>query len=338
MIQSVKNSGGLLLKKQNNNLLIRAISFFTVLFIGFICLVYWWNNGLKPNNINDNSATEFMVSEGEGIKSITSRLFQNKLISSQTVFFLMLKIYGIDRKIQAGNYRLQGNMDALTLARTLTHGVSDKWITIIEGLRKEEAAFVLAKELNIPESEFLSLASEGYIFPDTYAFPDEATAGAVLALIDANFRKKTDPLFASYKGEFLKDELLILASLIEREGKSENDKPIIAGVLINRLKKNWPLQVDATLQYAIGYQSQEKTWWKKNLTNLDKKIVSPFNTYENVGLPPAPIANPGLMSIRSAMNPIETDYMYYLHDENGQVHFARNILEHEQNINKYLIK
>ncbi len=97
-----------------------------------------------------------------------------------------------------------------------------------------------------------------------------------------------------------------------------------------------PLQVDATLQYALGYQPFEKSWWKKELTDEDKKIKSPYNTYINVGFPPGPIANPGLAAIRAAMYPTTTDYLYYIHDKTGAVHFARTIEDHDANIRKYL--
>jgi UPF0755 protein len=111
---------------------------------------------------------------------------------------------------------------------------------------------------------------------------------------------------------------------------------MIAGILLNRIKLGMPLQVDATLQYALGYQPFEKTWWKKDLTDDDKKTDSLYNTYTNVGLPPGPIANPGLASIKAAIYPTASDYLYYIHDKTGTIHYAKTIEEHNANVQKYL--
>jgi UPF0755 protein len=129
---------------------------------------------------------------------------------------------------------------------------------------------------------------------------------------------------------------MVLASLVEREGRTAKDRPVIAGILLRRLKADWPLQVDATLQYALGYQASDKTWWKKELTDDDKKINSPYNTYMNTGLPPQPICNPGMESIQAAIYPTSSEYWYYIHDPTGAVHYARTIAEHEANVAKYL--
>jgi UPF0755 protein len=130
--------------------------------------------------------------------------------------------------------------------------------------------------------------------------------------------------------------VITLASIIEREGQTNEDRPVIAGILMNRLEAGWPLQADATLQYALGYQSKDKTWWKKTLYDEDKKINSPYNTYANPGLPPGPISNPGLASIQAAIYPKKTDYWYYLHDPAGGVHYAITLEEHNANIAKFL--
>jgi UPF0755 protein len=130
---------------------------------------------------------------------------------------------------------------------------------------------------------------------------------------------------------------MVLASIVEREGRTDEDRPVIAGILLKRLNSDWPLQADATLQYALGYQAFEKSWWKKALTVEDKKIRSPYNTYLNAGLPPAPISNPGLSSIRAVVYPTVSPYWYYLHDPQGRVHYATTLEEHEQNIASYLL-
>src|SRR5581483_2493272 len=118
------------------------------------------------------------------------------------------------------------------------------------------------------------------------------------------------------------------ASIIERETKSEEERPIVAGILLKRINAGWPLQADATIQYALG------NWDPVNADDL--KIQSPYNTYLNTGLPPTPICNPGLSSINAAKNPTQSNYWYYLHDKDGQIHYATTIDEQNANIAKYL--
>jgi UPF0755 protein len=229
-------------------------------------------------------------------------------------------------------------MTAKDVALALTHGTEDVWVTIPEGWRSEEIAAVVSKDLDIPEAEFLSAVREGYMFPDTYRFPKTATAGAVAEELRDNFDKKVPESIRS-KAQTVGltfNQAIVLASLVEREGKSDIDRPVIAGILLNRLNKDWPLQVDATLQYIAGYQPKEKTWWKKELTDTDKLIESPYNSYKNPGLPPKPIANPGLSAILAVLNPKKTDYMFYLHDPTGTIHYAKTLEEHEANIAKFL--
>ena len=229
-------------------------------------------------------------------------------------------------------------MDTKTIALELTHGMLDVWVTTLEGWRVEEIAAKLNKELDIPESEFIKVAREGYMFPDTYLVPRDATVGAVATLFRSTFDEKIDALLRNdaKKIGLSFSDVVTLASIVEREGRSEEDRPVIAGILLKRFKADWPLQADATLQYALGYQAQEKTWWKKNLFDDDKKIDSIYNTYLHKGLPPRPIANPGLSSIRAVIYPKETDYWYYLHDPEGRAHYARSLEEHNQNSATYL--
>lgn len=131
------------------------------------------------------------------------------------------------------------------------------------------------------------------------------------------------------------DNVLILASLVEREARASADRPIIAGILLKRLRDGHPLQVDATVQYAIGYTHSDG-WWRKELTTDDLKFKSPYNTYINAGLPPGAICNPGLSSITAVIHPTPTDYYYYLSDKSGQMHYARTLEEHNANIARYL--
>ncbi len=214
----------------------------------------------------------------------------------------------------------------------------DAWVTTLEGWRSEEIANKLSRELNFPESEFMRYAKEGYMFPDTYLIPRTASPAAVAELFLDTFNQKvTSQMRADAKKSGLTfDQIIILSSIVEREGRTDDDRPVIAGILLKRLKAVWSLQADATLQYILGYQADQKTWWKKGVDGRDKLIRSPYNTYANSGLPPAPIANPGLASIQAVIYPSDSPYWFYLHDTKGGVHYARTIEEHNENIAKYL--
>jgi len=323
---------------KSNKGFIRFFVLLGVLAVGFVLTFVWWKNAMAPTDATDPEPINFVVPRGQGSKEISTRLADSGLIRSQLGFYLYVRIFGTRGDIQAGEFRLNRTMDVPTIAEALTHGTQDVWITIPEGWRIEEIATLLTKELSIPEKEFLAVAQEGYMFPDTYSIPKDATAAAIAVMFRDNFDKKvTQDMIAAAKRQGLTEkEFITLASLVEREGMSQADRPVIAGILMNRLKNDWPLQVDATLQYVLGYQSKAKTWWKKELTDDDKRVASSYNTYLHTGLPPAPIANPGLASVQAVLHPQMSDYMYYLHDASGVAHYAKTIEEHTANIRKYL--
>lgn len=174
---------------------------------------------------------------------------------------------------------------------------------------------------------------EGYLFPDTYFVSQETTAEELVKMMRENFEKKVgQPNLSGITFA----QVVNIASIVEREALLVEDKPIVAGILIKRFLNGWPLQADATVQYALGYQSDEGSWWKKHLTEEDLEIDSPYNTYKNPGLPPAPVCNPGLDSLEAAINPTETDYWYYVSDSEGRMRFARTNEEHNENTLKYV--
>lgn len=324
--------------KSNNTIITRVFSLLAVLLIVAGVGLVWWKNAMSPVDETDTNLITFVVPSGQGSKEIARRLASEGLIRSQIGFYLLVRFFNTNGQIQAGEFRLNKTMDTRTIAKELTLGTMDVWLTIPEGWRVEEIATNIAKELNIPEKEFLSAAREGYMFPDTYSVPQDATAGGVAKILSDTFAEKVTPqMIADAKKAGLSLEAVVtLASLVEREGKTNQDRPVIAGILLNRLNQDWPLQVDATLQYILGYQSGDKTWWKKELTDADKKIDSPYNTYLYTGLPPTPIANPGIDAIKAVIYPVKTEYMFYLHGTDGVAHYATTIEEHEKNIADYL--
>ena len=177
------------------------------------------------------------------------------------------------------------------------------------------------------------------MFPDTYLIAKDATSLEIATRLKNTFNEKVDrkTLLSGIKNHLTEDEVIVLASLIEREAKSNEERPIIAGILINRLNAGIALQVDATVRYAQGYNAAENSWWTPPVTQDDYSTTkSVYNTYLHVGLPPKPICNPGLESIRAAAEPADTDYMFYIHDSEGKIHYARTGEEHQQNMQKYL--
>ena len=329
---------------KSNNFLKKSLLFLSItFFLSLSGYFFIFSYLTKPVNPKAKKTKIFVIRKGESLTSIAKRLQKEKLIRSRLAFYLVVKKLGIERKIQAGSFRLSPALDSYEIAKKLTKGTLDIWVTIIEGLRKEEIAQIVSQKLGIPEAEFLKYArdKEGYLFPDTYLFPKNATAKLVVEIMLKNFHKKFTPALkekARKKG-LTEKETITLASLVEREAKYDSDRIKVASVLLKRLRNNWPLQVDATVQYALGYQEDTATWWKKNLTKEDLQIDSPYNTYKYKGLPPTPICNPGLSSIKAAIyaDP-NTPYWYYISDKKGKIHLARTLKEHQENIRKYLKK
>jgi len=312
---------------------------FLTFSITIIFTYFYYKQGLLPVDKNNKQTKIFVIRKGESLKSIIDNLYRENLIRNKLAFYLLLKKMGIEKSIQAGDFRLSPSMNAETIAKTLTKGTLDIWLTIIEGLRKEEIAQLINKNFSIPESEFLKYAKEGYLFPDTYLIPKEATAGAIIKILNNNFYRRFNKELqqkAKKKG-LTEEEVIIIASLIEREVKYDEDRSKVASIILKRLKNDWPLQVDATVQYALGYQPQERSWWKKYLTQKDLEVDSPYNTYKNKGLPPGPICNPGLASIKAVIDASEnTPYWFYLSDKTGTIHYSKTLEEHNKNIRKYL--
>ena len=157
----------------------------------------------------------------------------------------------------------------------------------------------------------------------------------ILSLFKNNFQKKFDNVKATKTTTLTDTQTVILASIIEREAMYAVDRPLVASVFINRLNIGMALGSDPTVMYALGYQADTKTWWKKDLTVDDLLINSPYNTRKNADLPPGPISNPGLSSIEAALAPAKTDYLYFFADKQGHLHFATTIEGHNANIQKY---
>ena len=247
--------------------------------------------------------------------------------------------------IEPGGYKISQSMNARELIVVLTSEPQLKWITIPEGLRKEEIGERLAKELQWSAEELERWNTtytamrydyrEGVYFPDTYLIPiDENGLDTAKRMIN-RFNERFDGYPEEFTAKNIKwTTALTLASIIQREAAGSHDMPLIAGILWNRLDQNKQLEIDATVQYARG--KTENGWWSPIKGSDTRSIESPFNTYLNKGLPPHPISNPGIDAIDAVLNPEETDCIYYLHDNDGIIHCSASFAEHELNIDQYL--
>lgn len=306
---------------------------------------FWWKENLGPVSSRPGIESAIVVKRGQNFSSVALALKQQNLIRSVLAFKMLAAVKGSSEKIQAGVFVLNSSYTADQILGALTHGKTDVWLTFPEGWRKEEYAKLLAdKIVGFDDKLFLQLVSadEGYLFPDTYLIPESVTPQKMKEMLLDNFSGKftKEMESAASRAGFAKDEVVILSSLVEREAKKKEDRPIVAGIIIKRLRSNWPLQIDATLQYALATKSCGNNidclWWP-SVDAGDKSIASPYNSYENGGLPPDPICNPGLASINSVINSEESPYWFYLSDKKGNIYYAKTIQEHNQNIQKYII-
>lgn len=308
--------------------------FFFLLLLIFVLgmsSVYFFYEYASPVS-ESNTFQNFLIANGTSASQIGVDLQKEGLIKNQLVFKIYLKLTNQGNKLQKGEFRLSPSMSMFDIIGALQKGPIEMWVTIPEGLRREEIAVRFAQSLGkdpafITEFINLSKTKEGYLFPDTYLFPKEASAKMIIDRMVNNFESKTSDLNLTY-------DQIILASMIERETKTDEERPIVAGIIQNRLRNGWPLQIDATNQYGVG---NPKNWWPI-LTLDDIEKPSPYNTYKNLGFPPTPIANAGISSLRASANPISSEYFFYIHDPSGVIHYAKTLSEHNANIKKYLGK
>lgn len=274
-------------------------------------------------------------------ESATSLLKSQGFIKNTLAFNIAFALRG---GTEPGGYRISKSQSPWQIAGVLSREPYMKWVVIPEGLRKEEIAELLAETLNWPETEKEKWINtyttmeydyvEGVYFPDTYLIPVEEPPLEVAKRLRARFEEKFAPLAEEAVAENIKwITLLKLASLVQREASGKEDMPLISGILWNRLLQDMRLEVDATLQYARG--NEGSGWWA-SITPAEKQIDSPYNTYRHTGLPPHPIANPGLSAMEAALRPASTTCLYYLHDRSGEIHCSETYEGHQKNIEEYL--
>jgi UPF0755 protein len=327
-----------------------------LLFLTIILIIVLGSTVILINSnkiTKNNKKVYFTVEKGASLNKISNQLKDKGIINSTLYFKVYAKVKGYEKKIKAGNYILKPNISLKELLNKFESPKSDYVIvaipegyTLYQIASKLESAGLVNKEsfLNIKLSEvaidklitpgnkvFYEL--EGYLFPETYFIPYEASELEIAKMMYNQFEKVfTDEYRAQAKELNLSiDRVITIASLIEKEAANDEERKTISGVIYNRIRKGMRLQIDASVIYAItkGERTLDKVY------NKDLAVKSAFNTYNTKGIPAGPIANPGKPSIEAALYPEENDYLYYVLGENGHV-FSKTYEEHKKNIEKYM--
>jgi len=312
-----------------------------------------WYNGLLTNPLNPNGTEQsFIVEQDESVYSIANRLEVTGFIQSADAFRSYLIYTGLDTSIQAGEYQFSTAMSAIDIANRLQDATSDEVeFVVLPGWRMEEVAaslstsglpiapegFILAGNDPSRGYDFLTGARtvEGFLSPGTYIVSRQIDAeGLVENLVRTFAQRLTRELTLGFEDQGLTVyQAVTLASIVQREAVHEEEAPRIASVYINRLRSDIKLEADPTVQYAVGFNSLQDTWWTNPLSASDLQIDSPFNTYVYEGLPPSPIANPGMAALQAVGYPEETDYLFFraMCDGSGYHAFAYTFEEHVAN-------
>ncbi len=289
------------------------------------------------------------IPSGASPGEIGQLLVASGLIRRSADFVLLVRVRGWSRSLHEGDYQLSPTMGLLEIGNVLVHGKAlEHAVTIPEGFTVTEITEALVLDDLVDYTRFLDLAQrgaagfdydflrglpthslEGYLYPDTYRIPRHLPERQVIAVFLDRFAQVVLPRWRARAdpGTTL-HEIVTIASLVEREAKIPAERPLIAGVIYNRLRRGWRLEVDATVLYAIGYH-------KPIVTYDDLKVDSPYNTYLHWGLPPGPIANPGLPAIEAALAPAATDYLFYVARPDGTHAFSKTFADHLAAVRRY---
>lgn len=298
--------------------------FFVFIIVIFLCLLFVWQGIYLPKEIASEKSLIFLVKKGQSVEEIASNLESQGLIKSKYFFTAYVLIRKKATELKAGQYQLSPSMNIPGIADKMVSGDRvKKLITIIEGWTVKDIEEYLGEKIDP--------GLEGYLFPDTYEISPEDELEEIVGKMRQNFEKKLSPELREEIAEQGKtiSQIVIMASLLEKEVQTLKDKKIVAGILWKRLENNIPLQIDATITYITGRKTTE-------ITKEELAIDSPYNTYKYKGLPAGPICNPGLDSILAAIEPEKTDYWFYLSTPEGQTIFSKTLKEHNLAKEKYL--
>jgi UPF0755 protein len=287
----------------------------------------------------------FNIQSGQSANEIAASLVDAGLLQDQELFVNYVRFHGLDSELEAGTYLVDPRSTVPELAQTLTEAFAQEIeVRLLEGWRAEEMAQNVASlsSVQISAEEFMRIVNreqpfdlssysfaeeipdgaslEGYLFPDTYRVPLDADAAYLVDLMLTNFDQRVTPAMreAFAANGLTLHEAVTLASIVERETPLAEERPMVATVFYNRLGQDMPLQADPTVQYAVGRDLESGSWWKSPLTQADLQLDSPYNTYVYPGLPPGPIANPGLATLEAVANPTPSNNLYFVADCNAE--------------------
>ena len=289
---------------------------------GLAAAAFFWTRGPRT----PEAVVHFEVRKGVPAREVARGLCEQGIIRHPWNLLFWVK-FGGRKAIRPGVYELSKRDSGLAIYRKLVQGPPRVRITFPEGWTSRQMAELLETRAVTPAKEFLALVDrekrEGYLFPDTYFFEQALPAGAVLARLVERFREKVPRDFKE-RAKAMRlsyGQLVTLASIVEREARVAPERPLIAGVFYNRLRKHWYLESCATVEYALGE-------WKPRLRYKDLAVESPYNTYRHAGLPPGPICNPGAAALDAAAHPAQTDMMFFVASGEGTHRFSRYYNEH----------
>lgn len=319
-----------------------------VLFALVVVLTY------LPLDSKAKQKTEFKINPGDGSAKVARLLAEQGLVRSRYLFIGYTLLTGKERNFKAGRYLISPSMSIPEIAKLFSKGKAEPegvLVTIPEGSNSWEITKILKKTLifrYLDVGEFQK--NEGYLFPDTYWFEKNETEEGIIEKMRKNFEDKAGSL-KTLNTKYKIPDTIIVASLLEKEVRTEEDMRLVTGIIYKRLELGMPLQIDATVAYGVCLLLQQTNTnvdmsKYRNIPTCDVtqvnlieniKIDSPYNTYTRKGLPAGPISNPGLKAIKAALNPTESDYLYYLSTRDaGQTIFSKTAEEHQRNRAKYL--
>ncbi|OGS20102.1 MAG: hypothetical protein A3J83_04510 [Elusimicrobia bacterium RIFOXYA2_FULL_40_6] len=276
------------------------------------------------------------IPAGSTGKQITELLYENRLISNKKIFAFFSGLTNSVKKFQSGTYKLNQKMDMFKIMDVIKKGkVYSIKITIPEGYTAAQIAELLEQKNLAKKEAFLEIIEkeklEGYLFPETYFVPFGSTEKQIAGIMVNEFKKNYTPELGEQakKLKMTEQSIITLASIIEKEAVAPEERALISGIFYNRLKKGWMIESCATVRYALNKYSDKLTY--KNLG-----VASPYNTYEHHGLPPGPICNPGMPSIQAALNPAQTDLMFFFSNGKGTHEFSKYYKQHLEKQKKQL--
>ncbi|MBQ8671649.1 MAG: endolytic transglycosylase MltG [Alphaproteobacteria bacterium] len=274
------------------------------------------------------------INSGDSLLNVASSLYEQKLINQKWQFILYMKINRLYPNVKAGEYLVDKDISIVELGNLITSGKAFlRKITFAEGLTSREIANILLNN-NYLSNDFKSF-NEGYVLPETYTFSRGDTRQKIVNKAHAALKETLQQAWDERDADLPlknKEEMLILASIVEKETGVANERPQVASVFINRLRKGMLLQTDPTVIYAL---TQGKTDLRRKLTLKDLETDNPYNTYKYAGLPPTPICNPGKAAIMAVAHPDKTPYLYFVASGNGGHNFARTLAEHNDNVRQW---